>query len=235
MEEEQYRLKIKDMPIGERPYEKLEKHGSEMLSNAELLAIIIKTGSRNETSVDLAKRIIKQGDEFSGLTFLHDVSLEQLRSIKGIGRVKAIQLKALMELSKRIASTFTQSARLAIRSPEDVSRLLMEEMRHLKKEVFKTVLLNTKNQVIKNISVSIGSLNASIVHPREVFSEAVKAGCSGMVLVHNHPSGDPEPSSEDIETTGRLVRAGEILGIKVIDHIIIGDGRYLSLREKGVM
>jgi len=224
---------MKDLPLSERPYEKLEQFGAEMLSNAELMAIIIKTGSRNETSVALAQRILKQGESERGLTSLYDLSLEQLRSIGGIGKVKAVQIKALLEFSKRISSIDALNGRIVIKSPGDVSRMLMEEMRHLKKEVFKTVLLNTKNQVIKQISVSMGSLNASIVHPREVFSEAVKAGCSALVLVHNHPSGDPEPSMEDIETTGRLVEAGNILGIKVLDHIIIGDGRFASLKEKG--
>ncbi|MCX7922683.1 MAG: DNA repair protein RadC [Clostridia bacterium] len=180
------RLKMKDLPEGERPYEKLEKLGSEMLSNAELLAIIIKTGSMNETSVALAQRLLKEGEDDRGLAFLYDLSLEELRKIKGIGRVKAIQIKALMELSKRIASSFSISNRVIIKSPEDIRKLFMEEMRHLKKEVFKVVFLNTKNHVMKSLNVSVGSLNASIVHPREVFSEAVKAGCSGLIFVHNH-------------------------------------------------
>jgi len=226
-------LKIKDLPLDERPYEKLEKYGPEMLSNAELLAIIIRCGNKNETSVSLANRILMQDDEGKGLTYLYDVSLEQLRSIKGIGRVKAIQIIALMEFSKRVATTFPNNRRITIKSSYDVSKLLMEEMRHLKKEVFKVILLNTKNRMIKQVNVSIGSLNASIVHPREVFSEAIKAGASAVLFVHNHPSGDPEPSMEDIDTTKKLVSAGEILGIKVLDHIIIGDGIYVSLKERG--
>jgi len=231
----QDRLKIKDLPISERPYEKLEKFGPEILSNAELLAIIIKTGNRNETSVTLAQRILKQNGEDNGLLFLYNVSLEQLRSIPGIGRVKAIQIKALMELSKRISSTFSFNNRVTIKSPDDVKRLLMEDMRHLKKEVFKALLLNTKNQIIKTLDISVGSLSSSIVHPREVFTEAVKSSCSSIIFVHNHPSGDPEPSSEDIQTTCRLVKAGEILGITVLDHIVIGDGEYISFKEKGLL
>jgi DNA repair protein RadC len=140
-----------------------------------------------------------------------------------------------MELSKRVSSSLVNNNKVAIKSPSDVSTLLMEEMRYLKKEVFKIILLNTKNYIIKYLNVSVGSLNTSIVHPREVFSEAVKSGCSGMLMAHNHPSGDPEPSREDIETTKRLVSAGDILGIKVLDHIIIGDGKYISLKERGVM
>jgi DNA repair protein RadC len=231
----QDRLKMKDMPISERPYEKLEKFGSEMLSNAELLAIIIKTGSRNETSVMLAQKLLTCGDDEKGLAFLHDISLEELKAIKGIGRVKAIQIKALAEVSKRMASSFGMGNRVTIKSPEDVARLLMEEMRHLKKEVFKIILLNTKNCLMKHVSISIGSLNASIVHPREVFTEAVKTGCSGVLMVHNHPSGDPTPSSQDIETTKRLQQVGEIVGIKLIDHLVIGDGTFISLKEEGYM
>lgn len=234
MENNGKRLKMKDIPTGERPYEKLEKNGAEMLSNSELLAIIIKTGSRTETSIALAQRVLRQDASDKGLTFLHGISLEQLRGISGIGRVKAIQIKALMELSKRIASSGI-GERTTISSPDDISRFLMEEMRHLKREVFKVVLLNTKNRIIKSVDVSVGSLSASIVHPREAFCEAVKTGCSGIIFVHNHPSGDPEPSKEDIETTERLVNAGDILGIKVLDHIIIGDGRFVSLKQRGHM
>jgi DNA repair protein RadC len=229
------RLKIKDLPISERPYEKLEFNGPEMLSNAELLAIIIKTGNKEETSVALAQRILKLDEEETGLGFLYNMSLEQLRDIQGIGRVKAIQLKALMELSRRIASSLGNNRNSIIKSSSDVKAFFMEEMRYLKKEVFKVVFLNTKNKIIKSIDISVGSLNASIVHPREVFSEAVKISCSGVIFIHNHPSGDPEPSGEDIETTHRLIEAGNILGIKVLDHIIIGDGRYLSLKEKGII
>ena len=229
------RLRMKDIPISERPYEKLEKYGPETLSNAELLAIIIRTGSREETSVALAQRVLMLGGKNRGLSFLHELSVEELRKTKGIGRVKAIQIKAAMELSKRVSASPINSNRVTIKSPVEVCALLMEEMRHLKKVVFKIILLNTKNNIIKQITVSIGSLNSSIVHPREVFSEAVKAGCSGVLFAHNHPSGDPEPSREDIETTRRLVNAGNILGIKVLDHVIIGDGKYISFKEQGLI
>lgn len=231
----EYRLRMKDIPANERPYEKLEKYGPETLSNAELLAIVIRTGSMEETSVTLAQRLLARGENNSGIAFLHDLSVEELRKTKGIGRVKALQIKAVMELSKRVSASFINNNRVTIKSPVEVSSLVMEEMRHLKKEVFKIILLNTKNHIIKYLNVSVGSLNSSIVHPREVFSEAVKTGCSGMLLVHNHPSGDPEPSREDIETTQRLVNAGNILGIKVLDHVVIGDGKYISFKEQGLM
>ena len=231
----EYRLRMKDIPVSERPYEKLEKYGPECLSNAELLAIIIRTGSLEETSVALAQRLLLFGEGNGGIAFLHDLSVEELRKTKGIGKVKAIQIKAVMEISKRVSASLINNNKVTIKSPVEVSTLLMEEMRYLKKEVFKIILLNTKNHIIKYLNVSVGSLNSSIVHPREVFSEAVKVGCSGMLLAHNHPSGDPEPSREDIETTQRLVNAGNILGIKVLDHVVIGDGRYISFKEQGLM
>jgi DNA repair protein RadC len=231
----EYRLRMKDIPASERPYEKLEKYGPETLSNAELLAVVIRTGSREETSVALAQRLLLSGESRGGIAFLHDLSVEELQKTRGIGRVKALQIKAVMELSKRVSASLINNNRVTIKSPVEVSTLVMEEMRHLKKEVFKIILLNTKNHIIKTLNVSVGSLNSSIVHPREVFSEAVKAGCSGMLLVHNHPSGDPEPSREDIETTHRLVNAGSILGIKVLDHVVIGDGKYISFKEQGLM
>lgn len=234
MEQVCARLKIKDLPVNERPYEKLERFGPEMLSNAELLAIIIRTGNRNETSVSLAQRVLKHDREGSGLSFLHHTTVEQLRKIKGIGRVKAIQLKAVMELSKRIAS-FYDTNRIVLNATADVARVFMEEMRHLDREVFKTVMVNTKNQIIKQRNVSVGSLSASIVHPREVFSEALKIGCAAVIFVHNHPSGDPTPSVDDVDTTRRLVNAGDILGIKVLDHVIIGNGVYVSFKEKGLL
>jgi DNA repair protein RadC len=234
MEQVCARLKIKDLPVNERPYEKLERFGPEMLSNAELLAIIIRTGNRNETSVSLAQRVLKHDREGSGLSFLHHTTVEQLRKINGIGRVKAIQLKAVMELSKRIAS-FYDTNRIVLNATADVARVFMEEMRHLDREVFKTVMVNTKNQIIKQRNVSVGSLSASIVHPREVFSEALKIGCAAVIFVHNHPSGDPTPSVDDVDTTRRLVNAGDILGIKVLDHVIIGNGVYVSFKEKGLL
>ena len=234
MELQQKRLRMKDLPLEERPYEKLEKYGAEMLSNAELLAIIIKTGTKNETSVGIAQRILKTYSEDTGLVFLHDISLKELKSIHGIGRVKAIQLKAVVELSKRIAAAKSKN-KTCITCPADVSGLVMEEMRYLKQEYFKILLLNTKNHVLKQIDITKGTLNASIVHPRDVFSEPIRNKCASIILIHNHPSGDPSPSREDIAVTNRLVEAGKILGIEVLDHIIIGDGVYCSLKERGMI
>lgn len=227
------RLKIKELPLSERPYEKLEVVGAEHLSNAELLAVIIKTGTKAYTAVELAQLVLKLSGD-GRMSSLNNLSIEQFMEVKGIGRVKAIQIKAALELSKRIA-TSDGMVRHIIKSANDVCNLMMEEVRYLKKEIFKAILLDTKNQVLKVVDVSIGSLNSSIVHPREVFSEAVKCGCNSIIFVHNHPSGDPTPSAEDLQTTQRLESAGNILGIKVLDHIIIGDGKYISFKEKGFM
>ena len=226
------RLKMKDLPDSERPYERLQKYGAHVLSNSELLAIIIKTGTKDETSVEMAQRLLKMDHESVGLSFLHNISLEQLKKIKGIGNVKAIQIKAVMELAKRISSTFNNE-RVVIKTPTDVSGHLMEEMRCLKQEELRTVLLNTKNCILKSCTIAIGGLNVSAVESREVFNEAIKAGSASIILVHNHPSGDPAPSKEDIAFTKRIAEGGEILGIKVLDHIIIGNGAFVSLKERG--
>ncbi|EMS74152.1 RadC family protein [Ruminiclostridium cellobioparum] len=225
------RLKIKELPIGERPYEKLEVVGAEHLSNAELLAVIIKTGTKSYTAVELAQHVLRLSHD-GRLSSLNNLSIEQLKKIKGIGRVKAIQIKAALELSKRVA-TNDGLLHHTIKNANDVNNLMMEEMRYLKKEIFKALLLDTKNQIIKIVDVSMGSLNSSIVHPREVFSEAVKYGSNSIIFVHNHPSGDPTPSAEDLQTTQRLEKAGSILGIKVLDHIVVGDGKFVSFKEKG--
>ncbi len=227
------RLNLKELPLSERPYEKMEVIGAEYLSNAELLAIIIKTGTRSHTAVELAQLVLKLSHD-GRLSSLYNLSIEQLKQIKGIGRVKAIQIKSALEFSKRIA-TSDGIVHHIIKSAYDVNNLMMEEMRYLKKEMFRALLLDTKNQVIKIVNISIGSLNASIVHPREVFSEAIKCGCNSIIFVHNHPSGDPTPSTEDIQTTQRLENAGNIIGIKVLDHIVIGDGKYVSFKDKGII
>ncbi len=227
------RLNIKELPLSERPYEKLEVVGAEHLSNAELLAVIIKTGTKAYTAVELAQLVLKLSND-GRLSSLNNLSIEQLKQVKGIGRVKAIQIKAALEFSKRIATT-DGIVHHIIKSAYDVSNLMMEQMRYLKKEVFKAILLDTKNQIIKVVDVSIGSLNSSIVHPREVYSEAIKCGCNSIIFVHNHPSGDPTPSTEDIQTTQRLESAGNILGIKVLDHVVVGDGKYVSFKDKGII
>jgi len=210
------------------------RYGAHALSDAELLAVLIRTGTRSESALVLAQRILKGDGWKSGLSYLIESTIEELSNVKGIGTAKAVQIKAAIELGRRISS-YSGRQQVIITSPLDVKQLLMEEMRFLEKEHFKAILLNTKNHVIAIEDVSIGSLNSSIVHPREVFKPAIKRSSASVILVHNHPSGDPTPSKEDIEVTSRLVNAGNILGIAVLDHIIIGRNSIISFKEQGLM
>lgn len=225
------RFTIKELPKMDRPYEKLERLSADVLSDAELLAIIIRTGSKDETSVDLARRILYQ----EGLEFLKKATMEQFTQIKGIGRVKALQLLSLRELTIRMSTFRVSENTNSISSPTDVANYLMERMRYLKKEIFKIVILDNKNKIIKEENVSVGSLDQTIVHPREVFQKAIKSIAKAVILVHNHPSGDPTPSKNDIETTKRLCECGKILGIKVLDHIIVGNGVIYSFKNEGLI
>jgi DNA repair protein radc len=223
---------IKELPFEERPREKLIRYGVDLLSNTELLAILIGTGTRDTSAIMLANRIIALEKE--GISYLAGCTAEELSKVPGIGIAKSCQLIAAMELGRRIASR-PKEKRINIKSPNEVASLFIEEMRYLKKEIFKVLLLNTKNEIIGIENISIGSLNSSVVHPREVFCSAIKKSACSLVFAHNHPSGNPTPSQTDIDITGRLVEAGEILGIKVLDHLIIGDGIYISLKEKMLM
>lgn len=225
------KLTIKELPISERPYERLEKYGASMLSDAELLAIIIKSGTRYERSIDVAGRVLKLNKK--GLAGIHQLTLKELQSVPGIGRVKAIQLKSLAEISTRIAKS-TAISKMQIGSPASIADIYMEEMRYLQQEHLKIVLLDTKNNIICDDTISKGTVNASLINPREVMIYALKNAAVHMIIIHNHPSGDPMPSKEDIAITRRICEAGDIIGIKVLDHIIIGDGKYISLKEKGI-
>jgi DNA repair protein RadC len=209
----------------------MQKLGAEKLSNTELLAIILRTGSKDVSVIRLAEHILHRA---GGLRFLPDYSLEELQQLKGMGPAKAVQLKAALELGRRMVVA-AKPAGVSFTSPQDVAAFLMEEMRYYQKEYFKTILLNTKNHVIAVEDISVGSLNSSIVHPREIFNPAVKKSAASLILVHNHPSGDPSPSREDMEVTTRLVEGGKILGIKILDHIVIGEGNYCSFKEKGLI
>ena len=225
-------IKIKELPPLERPYEKLEKYGAKSLSDAELLAVIIKTGTRECTSVDLARQIILKDTEKKGLRFLNDITLQELMQIKGIGKVKALQIKAIVELTKRISMPLDIS-KLNIKSPRDVFNILKEELKLEKKEILKVILLNNKNKILNIVNVAKGTQNSVSAGPKEVLTEAIKRGAIGFILVHNHPSGDPTPSKEDISYTNRVNEASNILGVQFLDHIIIGDEKYISLREMG--
>ncbi|CAM3936168.1 RadC family protein [Lederbergia lenta] len=224
-------LMIRDFPVDERPRERLINSGAEALSNQELLAILLRTGTKSESVIQLANRLLTQ---FGGLMWLKDAVLEELTDLKGIGEAKAVQIAAAVELGRRI-SNLSYDDRYVIRSPEDGANYVMNDMRFLTQEHFVCLYLNTKNQVIHRQTVFIGSLNASIVHPREVFKEAFRRSAASIICFHNHPSGDPSPSREDIEVTKRLVECGKMVGIEILDHLIIGDKKYVSMKEKGHM
>jgi DNA repair protein RadC len=222
---------IKSIPVDDRPQEKLLKYGANNLSNSELIAVILRTGSKEDNVVKLAQRLLSQDGK--GLRNIAEGTIETFKSFKGVSDVKAAQLMAVAELSKRISTLRIE--KIKISSPSDAAVVMMEEMRYYKKEYFKIILLDTKNNIKKVSEISVGSLNSSIVHPREVFSEAVVNSASSIILVHNHPSGESEPSHEDINLTNRLDECGKILGIKVLDHIIIGDGVFYSFKEEGLL
>ena len=226
-------IKIKELPESERPYEKLEKYGEKMLTNAELLAIIIKTGTKEETSVGLAQRILQLNEniEKDNLNFLRDITIQELMKIKGIGKVKAIQIKALCEFSKRMNIT-VQERKTKITRPSDVAELLMKEMRFEKQEILKVVILDGKNNVIKIKDVAKGSGNFVVATIKSVLNEAVKVEAPKIILVHNHPGGDPTPSNEDFEFTIKVEKAAKILGIELLDHIVIGKLKYISIISK---
>ncbi len=223
---------IKELPMTERPREKLYNHGPGALSNEELLAIIIRTGNKNDSAIDLARKILSKDSR--GLVYLRDTTMQELMETKGVGECKAAQILAAIEIGKRI--NFREAlSKVKITEPNTIANLYMDEMRYLQKEHFRIMLLDTKNQIIVTEEISVGTLNASIVHPRDVFKAAIKRNSNSMILVHNHPSGDPAPSNEDINITNRLVDAGNLIGIKVLDHIIIGDNRYISFKEKNLI
>ncbi len=225
-------IKVKELPDLERPYEKLLIYGAEKLSNAELLGIIIKTGTRDENVLTLAQRIlsIKSNDKSSkegDLRDLLDVTVEEFMKIKGIGKVKAIQLKAICELTKRMSVPVREINK--IKSSSDAANLLMEEMRYEKREKVKVIILNSKNNIIRIKDISYGGTSFAVVEPKDVLIEAVKSEAPRIILLHNHPSGDPTPSKADIEVTRRIKKASDILGIELLDHIVIGDGNYKSI------
>lgn len=223
-------MKIKHLPQEERPMEKCFSSGIESLTNSELIALLINSGTREKSAIALAQEVLARDE--SGISYLRESTAEELMSIKGIGKSKAARLLAAAELGSRIAARPARQG-IKIESDEDVARLFMETMRHQKREFFKALLLDSKGGVISIETVSIGELTSTLVHPREVFNQAVKKSAAAVVFVHNHPSGDPSPSREDIETTDRLTACGNILGIRVLDHLVIGDGRYISIRSMG--
>lgn len=222
---------IKDVHIADRPRERLIRQGAASLSNQELIAILLRTGTKQESVLMLANRVLKSFDKIQDLK---DVTVEEMMTVKGIGQAKAVQILASVEIGKRIYRKHSEG-RYVIRSPEDAAAYLMTDMSSLLQEHFVVLFLNVKNEVLHKQTIFIGSLNASIVHPREIFREAVKRSAASIIAAHNHPSGNPTPSPEDIEVTKRLVEAGSIIGIDLLDHVIIGDHKFISLKEKGYM
>jgi DNA repair protein RadC len=226
---------IKEWPEDERPRERLMKLGADTLSEAQLLAIMLATGdaSSGQSALDLAMYLVRT---FDGLRALDAASIAELCQIKGIGPAKATTIKAALELGKRLFGEPVQR-HLKVTSPQDLVNYFQPRLQHLRKEVFKAVLLNTKHQMLKDVTVSEGSLSASLVHPREAFLPAIKESAAAVIFLHNHPSGDPTPSTEDKELTLRLVEVGQLIGISVLDHIIIGSGSpgYISFRDTGLL
>ena len=220
-------MRMKQLPKEERPVEKCLSMGIEKLSNSELLALLINTGTKEKSAIALASEVLAKDER--GISYLKESSAQELMTIDGIGRAKAARILAACELGKRIASrSVCRGGR--IENDEDIAELFMEDMRYQKKEVFKALLLDSKGGVISIETISVGELNSTLVHPREAFVDAVKKSAAAVVFVHNHPSGDPTPSKEDYETTERLMAVGNLLGIRVLDHMVIGDGRYISIR-----
>jgi len=228
--------RITDLPLSERPREKLHALGAERLDTAELIAILLRTGTGGRSAIEIGRDLLAQ---FQTIERLAAASVEELSAIKGIGLAKAVQLKAAFALASRLPAT--REARPMLRTPRDVADRLREEMQHFEVEEFHVLLLDTKNRLIRDVKVSKGTLNASLVHPREVFREAIRAGAASVILVHNHPSGDPTPSSDDLRITRELVEAGRVLKIEVLDHIIVGkrdSGRtedFVSVKEIGLI
>ena len=225
-------MRIKSLPENERPVEKVCRYGIGRLSDAELVALVLHTGTRDKSAIGLAEDVLSIFTD--GIGELGSCSLDDLLKINGIGRTKACSVLAAVELGKRIAVTPTAD-RTCITCPDHVAYMYMENLRYEKKEYFKSVLVNTRGEVIAIDNVSTGELTSTIVHPREVFRMAVNKSAAGVIFVHNHPSGDPVPRREDIVTTKRLIDSGELLGIRVLDHVIIGNGRFSSLVDMNLV
>jgi len=219
------------LPENMRPREKLLRSGEATLSDTELLAILIREGTSGLSALELAQQIL--AEHGGSLRFLRETSIEELTCHPGIGPAKAALLKAAVEIGRRISIDVKQ--KLVIKSPDDVKHLLMEDMRFLQQEHFRVLYLDRKGGLIFIEDVSKGGLHSAIVHPREVFKTAIKRSAASVILVHNHPSGDPNPSTEDIQITRRLIEAGNLIGIEVLDHIIIGEHKYCSLKSLGLI
>lgn len=227
---------MKEMPEAERPYEKCIREGESSLSDSELLAVILRCGTRGSSSLALANEILSHMNltSYPGLLGIIHSSLPELQKIHGIGTVKAVQLKCIGELAKRIASTAAK-ANLNFQHPDSIAAYYMEKLRHQEQELMICMMLDNQNHLLGDSVLSKGTVNATLITPREVFVEAVRYHAVNLILLHNHPGGNPSPSRCDREVTERIFQAGELLGIHLLDHIIIGDQRYISFKEEGLL
>ena len=225
------KCKIKELSAEERPYEKCMRYGAEYLSDEELLAVLLRTGIKGMNSIELARHILQIQSGSDGILNIHHLTLKKLKEIKGIGTVKAIQILCLSELAKRLAKASAKEG-LMFSLPSTIADYYMEELRHQKQEHMKILMLNTKSKLIGEKNISKGTVNASLISPRELFIAALESGAVSIILLHNHPSGDPTPSNEDILLTKRVKDAGDLIGIELLDHIIIGNNCYISFAEE---
>ena len=225
---------VKSMCAEERPYEKCQRFGADNLTDTELLAIILRTGTKGQSALDLARKILNANTSYRGLMNVHQLSIEDLQRMHGIGPVKALQIRCLSELTKRLAKA-SGVRNLNFSNPKSIADYYMEDMRHLKQERMKLLMFNTKTRLLGETDISKGTVNASLISPRELFIEALQKNAVTIILLHNHPSGDPAPSKEDILITKRIKDAGSLIGIQLLDHIIIGNNCYTSFIEEGFM
>jgi DNA repair protein RadC len=224
--------KMYELPEAERPRERLLAYGADALSNAELIAILVGSGRPGGSALDVASRVLAESDQ--GIAYLATASIEELCSVPGIGYATACRIAAAAAIGKRISTAGGEKV-TAFSKPEDIVSLFMEELKRETREIFRILLLNLRNEMIGKETVSIGNISSSIVDPREVFRPAVRRGAAGLVLVHNHPSGNPAPSDADLEVTKRICEAGELLGVRVMDHIVIGNGKFVSMKKENLL
>lgn len=223
---------MKDRQYMERPYEKLEQQGARSLSDAELIAILLQSGLAGATAVEIANQLLSN---LNGLSGVYEASIEEICQIKGIGRVRAIRLKAAFEIGNRHLNSRREEIRPALRRPDDIVQLMEPELRYLNREEFHIILLDIRQRMIRKIKISRGGLAAAVIFPRDIFREAVKANAAAVILVHNHPSGDAEPSPADLESTRKLMEIGQMMGVPVVDHLIVGAQGSISMKERGLI
>lgn len=231
---EKQQIRMKELPVEDRPYEKCRQYGPEALQDVELLAVILRTGTQGKSALNLAEEILRRSSGRTGLLSLHHLSLQELTDIPGVGTVKAIQTKCIGELCKRMARMEARRA-LSFNDPGTIADYYMEILRHEEQEKIFLMMLDTKNQLLGEQCMSLGTANTSVLTPREVLVTALQYHAVNLILLHNHPSGDPAPSREDTLLTERIRQSAEIIGLHLLDHIVIGDHRYVSFREAGYL